>query len=342
MKNSDLKMALENLTLNEVLLKKHGLNGPSTFRRNNSKHPIDGIWASPNICLKAGGYFAYDDVFLNTDHRCLWLDISFENAFGHNMPAIIRPQARRLHCKDPRLVANYVKTYRSFLVKKHIPKKLRRLKERVSHPMTAEDKSWYEEIDLERCKGVMLAEKKCRKLRMGQVSFSPVIQQASRTIRAWDLLEKKAKGIRTSSRLLSRSLNKAKLPPESRGLPLEKIRKNSQEAYKAYYVTKGSHKELRDSHTEQLVEAIAEAGNTTKEKVIKVIRHREKQQFTARKIKFLRGKLSRGSTTMVTIQQEDGTFKDITGKRNIEDAIIASNNLKFQQSFHTPFMQPPL
>jgi hypothetical protein len=60
MKNSDLKTALENLALTEVLLKKHGLNGPSTFRRNNSKHPIDGIWASPNICLNAGGNAHYN------------------------------------------------------------------------------------------------------------------------------------------------------------------------------------------------------------------------------------------------------------------------------------------
>jgi exonuclease III len=88
MKRSDLRSSLESLTLREVILEKHGLNGPSTFRRNNSKSPIDGIWASPGISIQAGGYFDYDEVLINTDHRCLWIDITFHTAFGHNMPAI--------------------------------------------------------------------------------------------------------------------------------------------------------------------------------------------------------------------------------------------------------------
>jgi hypothetical protein len=38
---------------------------------------------------------------------------------------------------------------------------------------------------------------------------------------------------------------------------------------------------------ETLVEALAEQGNTKKEKMIQVIKHREKQCNTARKIKYL-------------------------------------------------------
>ncbi len=52
---------------------------------------------------------------------------------------------------------------------------------------------------------------------------------------------------------------------------------------------------------EQQAEALAAEGNTTKEKIIKVIRYSEKRRATAKKIGFLRGKLSNGSTTMVTI-----------------------------------------
>ncbi len=105
-------------------------------------------------------------------------------------------------------------------------------------------KRLYEQIDLDRCNGVMIAEKKCRKLRMGQVAFSPQLQQASRTINAWMLLEKKAKGMRTSSRLLRRALIKANLPPSSRGLSLHNIQQNLQTAFIAYYKVKGSDKEL--------------------------------------------------------------------------------------------------
>jgi len=108
------------------------------------------------------------------------------------MPTIIKPKARRLHCRDPRLIDNYLRRYKKFLIKNNIPRKLKRLKEKASYPLSFDDRLMYEEIDAERCMGVELAEKKCRKLRMGNVSFSPEIQQASRTIRAWDLLEKRA------------------------------------------------------------------------------------------------------------------------------------------------------
>jgi hypothetical protein len=58
--------------------------------------------------------------------------------------------------------------------------------------------------------------------------------------------------------------------------------------------------------------------------MLKVIRHREKQRCTARKIRFLRGKLNTGSTTMVTVTQ-GGIKKDLTGKKEIEEAIILNN-----------------
>jgi hypothetical protein len=43
MKAGDLKNMLSSCTLREVILERHGLQGPSTFRRNNTNNPIDGI-----------------------------------------------------------------------------------------------------------------------------------------------------------------------------------------------------------------------------------------------------------------------------------------------------------
>ncbi len=49
-----------------------------------------------------------------------------------------------------------------------------------------------------------------------------------------------------------------------------------------------------------------------------------------------------GSTTMVTIQLPSGEMQDIIDKHSIEDAIMKENQSKYQQSFHTPFLRPPL
>ena len=51
---------------------------------------------------------------------------------------------------------------------------------------------------------------------------------------------------------------------------------------------------------EALALAMAEQGQTDKEKILKALREREQQRSTARKIKYLRGKVRTGSTTMVT------------------------------------------
>jgi hypothetical protein len=94
MKESALKVSLEQCTLQEVILKCHGMQGPSTFKHNKTKEAIDGISTTPGLEIQTGGYLAFDGIFQNTDHRCLWIDITFQEAFGHNMPAVMRPKMR--------------------------------------------------------------------------------------------------------------------------------------------------------------------------------------------------------------------------------------------------------
>jgi len=45
---------------------------------------------------------------------------------------------------------------------------------------------------------------------------------------------------------------------------------------------------------------------------------------------------------MVTIHDTNGNKVDLTSRSDIEAAILQNNRNKFQQSFHTPFLQPPL
>jgi hypothetical protein len=74
-------------------------------------------------------------------------------------------------------------------------------------------------------------------------------------------------------------------------------------------------KELRETHLERLASALASTGNLHKQNVLKQLRQRESQRATAKKIKFIRGKLNRNSTIIVTETLSDGTTVDITDKR---------------------------
>jgi hypothetical protein len=223
MQNSPLATMLSNLKFREVILYRHGL-GVSTFRRNNSATPIDGIWASAGISVIKGRYLDYDKVVPGADHKCLWIDISFQQAFGHNMPAINRPQTRRLHCKDPRIVTNYHRTYNRLAENSNLLSKVNDLMMKATYPLQRHLQQEYERLDQIRCQITAEAEKKCRKLRKGQVAFSPALQQAMRTTKVYTLLHRKAEGKKVSSRLLSRAIHKAKLTPVVNALSIAELK----------------------------------------------------------------------------------------------------------------------
>jgi hypothetical protein len=108
MRRGALATTFKSLLLREVILERHGNKAPSTYRRNNREVPIDGIWASPGIVIKAGGYFSFYEIIEGTDHRALWIDVSYKLAFGHDGGApIVRPKARRLNNQNPTVRDNY-------------------------------------------------------------------------------------------------------------------------------------------------------------------------------------------------------------------------------------------
>ena len=109
----------------------------------------------------------------------------------------------------------------------------------------------------------MYAERRCRKLKMGQVAFSPEIAKARILIQAWLLLDKRAKGLTVSSRLLQRTMQ-AELPSSHRHLPPALIATNLKSAYTSYYSIKSDHICLRKDSLQDLAEAMAPEGNTKK------------------------------------------------------------------------------
>jgi hypothetical protein len=100
------------LGLIEPIVEKYG--AAPTYQRGSK--PIDGIFLSKSLQMRQGGYLAFGEAILS-DHRALWLNISLINAFGHNMPPIVRAPARRLNCNDPRVMIRFLDVYEAFASK---------------------------------------------------------------------------------------------------------------------------------------------------------------------------------------------------------------------------------
>jgi len=167
----------------------------------------------------------------------------------------------------------------------------------------------YEALDKLRCEATEFAERHCRKLRTGQVAFSPELNYSRLKIKAWLLLIAKTKKQKVSSWRLSRTLKKAQITPTARSLALVEMQNQLKDEYKAYCKIKGEAKELQATALDNLADALAKNGDTTKEKMIKALRQREAQRVSARKIRYLQGKLRTGSTTLITSTDSEGNSR---------------------------------
>jgi hypothetical protein len=203
------------------------------------------------------------------------------------MPPIVKPFMRRLHCRDPQIVENYTRRFVKLAQKAKLLEKVTALDQCASYPYKPSLSYTYKTLDAIRCEITSSSEKKCRKLRTGQVAFSPALQNSMKTIRAWSLLIKKHKGEKVSSRLLARTLNQSGITQSARELSLKDLNLSLKEAYQDYYKLKAHHHALRQSYLYELAEALAESQKTSKETLIRQLIVHESQRKTARKIRYL-------------------------------------------------------
>ena len=70
-----------------MITSKHGGHRPVTTRSNKKGQAIGGIWVSQGIIIYQGGYLPFNDG-PKSDHRLLWINISYKIAFGKTKPHI--------------------------------------------------------------------------------------------------------------------------------------------------------------------------------------------------------------------------------------------------------------
>jgi hypothetical protein len=273
------------VAMREVLLELNSeLPVTSTFCRNFQDIPIDGVFATPSIHARGGGYFPFGEG-PGQDHQCLWMDLSFQNAFGHSPPPMGKPQAKRLTCQDPRIRQRYNDLYRKYVRQHRLDSRSYRLQESVSGPLNPSQIVEYEGISLLRSQGIAYATKHCRKLKMGEVDWNPEIQTLRQRITAWNLLTKKLRKCRVGSKYLRRVIAAADLPSGSYELTLDEAVLAQRANFKAYRIARKSHVESRSTWLKQLADSKSQQGGKAPAKHLKSLISIEKQQRQARNVK---------------------------------------------------------
>ena len=319
-----------------AITNKHGKDtAPETY--NAGSKPIDEIFVSSTLSVTAGGYLEHGTT--QGDHRPLWIDLHKESALGTKYPDLPSHKARRLKCQVPRIVKRYLKALHGFYQKHNVYQRANKLFRTFQNPLTQAQRIEYEQLDQLRVKGMEMAEKKCRKLKMGQRKWSPLFAEARKKINYIKASISKVNGKKVNTKYLYR-LSK-QLGFSTEGISLEQLTQYIYLAKKEYESIKENHEEHRRTFFEDLATALSEEGNGSKESQLKQLILREEQQSTFRRIKRLKGN-NNLATTFVQVHQ-DGEVVDIVDQTAMEQAIIESNRHKYHQCEQTcSFLQEPL
>ena len=332
----------EDLGLRHLIFSKHdSAQAPPTCTKvTTSTRAVDGIWASPCLDLVRGGYLPKRS--FPGDHLSIWFELSYEQAFGHALPKIWRPTARRLQLRDPRCVTRYNRLLKKFLYKNNLPLRQSALEAAVAYQaswsheyyLTKEQQEEAWEIDILTAECQLLAEEKCRKLRMGGVLFSPAIMILRYQVAFWRIALARRKGEQVPTRQWSRMKKKAEVRLATRDMSVEDMTAALTEAYSAYKVARKS----QESNRLKFIETFEPKHRD------RILRNEEARR-KGRVSKMVSGK-SQGQG-VVSIQRSDyvngeEVLTECSTPAQVTETLMEVNSAKYQMCNQSPFMKEPL
>jgi endonuclease/exonuclease/phosphatase family metal-dependent hydrolase len=247
----------EDLSMKEAILHRHGKKAPNTFK--SGTQAIDGIFVSNHAQVLQSGYTSID-WGAPTDHRMLWMDINLEDCLGRKLPKFWVPSARKLQLEDPKVVNKFIQLRQIFTKKVKLKERLIQLNDTVqASGFNTELLQELNDLDKLRVSIILLSEHRCRRLKVGNVEWSPPLQQSINRIRYYRKSKMKFQGRKVNSRTL-RKLYK-KCVNVTRVYNFSQSVCQLKEEFNTYNDLKKQAKNLRLTHLQELGQAQAEYNN---------------------------------------------------------------------------------
>jgi hypothetical protein len=306
---------------------------------NRGTNVIDGIYVSNTIMIQRGGYCPFNT--FPSDHRALWLDITMSNLCGNDMARVLHPQARRLKCNSPSIQKKWTELYLTRLKETNAIQRAYVLQENLVRPLTPDLILEYEKLRRIRTDARRYADKKCRKLRMGGVPFSPEITQARTKIEMWKMIVSWKLGRKTNTKHLRRLEKRARLSG-SRHNTLTTAKQALAQSFAEYWDLKRTANDMRTTFLQTKAKELSRQRNVDEKNVYAQLLATEKQRRSARKIKYVLNKVLGGGVTKISLLNQNGEWEETTDKENIEKGCATENAKKYRQTEATPLMQGQL
>ena len=173
---------------------------PHTYHRNHS-YPIDSVFVSPRLRhIESGGWLRFGEGI--GDHRAIFIDIPSQLLLGEPKFHIEQQQVRRLKCDNPQIVSRFNELLESQYIAHNTLQEIEEFNRTFHIPLLPHEEEQIEKFDRISTYAVKYADRRCRKLRMGQVPFSDVRQEAGAAIGLWKLVIRKKLGCNVSSKMI--------------------------------------------------------------------------------------------------------------------------------------------
>ena len=332
------------------LMEKHGMqdvfskydNLPSHTHARGSER-IDSIFTS--FEMTRAGYSTLSDA--PSDHRWMFLEISFASLLGFPTISFPRLPRRRVTCKIPKVAKLYNEYLQQQLHNHKIDEKSEDLQNMLHVDAHIQRKSKDVQILLDQIteqtyQSIRYADQKCRKIREGDIPFSPKMQSLRTMIRFLKLLYRKVdpafRSPRTSRirRLASIVNYKGSLdiqPKEARAL--------IHQAKKDYKALKPKFYELRKDFLVSLASDKAQIDGKDTKCHLKQLIYQERQKNSFRNIKRAVGKIRGGQVLQIEKQLENGTRLLLTDRNDVENEIMRVTAVKLMAANPTILRQFP-
>ena len=215
---------------------------------------IDGLWVTQGIFITRCSFLA-PSKHVPGDHSLVWMDVNYELTFRH-IPILPQTfQARCLQLYDTKTTRWYMDQYKHLLYAQGLPDCLNQLCQTISEgqPLTAQQAAEADAVDALCTQAMLTAARKCCKLKMGCVSFSPMMGRPKQCIVFWMLALKHHKGGRVSSNLWRQKKLHAGITEHVRHLSLQDITTRLHQACQEYRLAKQQHVSLCKNFLKSLV-----------------------------------------------------------------------------------------
>ena len=184
---------------------------------------------------------------------------------------------------------------------------------------------------------MQMAEKRCRRLRLGAVPYSPELAAAGLELKLWRLVVRHKQGKNVNSRYIRRTTQQCGLS--------QVLRKSLDEAQQHLRNAKITYSKIkRNAYTSRHNFLQDRMNKATSTKACKEIAHiicTEESRLSWRAINRSRGKRAQKGISAIEVQI-NGVKTKITDQSEVESAIMNNNSARFHLTNETPMMQAPM